>query len=128
MIDLARLVARAAALFDVSDGALLDGRGRSSRLVAARQALAYILHERQYTVVEIGVMLRRDHSTICYALKQARRRLLTDPAYATQVAALMLDEPTAPTVAQTVAGRITPITPGLRISLTFWGVLAPRSA
>lgn len=132
MIDLAHLFATAAELFDVSDGALADGRGRTARLVEARQAIAWVLARRRYTTVEIGALLKRDHSTICYSLKMAERRAASDPAYAGQLVRLLAStrERQAPprVVAETVAARVTPQGTPLRMALTFWGISTPIAA
>lgn len=88
MIDIASLLATAAQLFDVSDGALRDGRGRNPRMVACRQALAYVLRRHDLSLNEIGAVLHRDHTTIIHSLRQATRRADDDPGYAAKLRAL----------------------------------------
>lgn len=130
MIDIADLCARAARLCDVPAGAIRDRRGRSQRLTDARQAIAYVLYSRQYTVVEIGDLLRRDHSTICYSLKQARRRVRDESHFRELVEELQIvpavplepPPPTAPS-ARTIA-----ITPPLRLAMTLYGVMLVKAA
>jgi hypothetical protein len=132
MIDFPILLAAAADLFDVPSDTIRDGRGRSARMVDCRQALAYVLAERQYTTTEIGAILRRDHSTICYALKQARARMQSDPTFAAKVRSLAAATGHAPpTVAATVQARATAgttITAPLRLALAWWGLPNVRSA
>lgn len=75
------VLTRAAELFGVSPVAI-TGITRGRRAVAARQAVAYALRKQAWTVVAIGELLGRDHTTICYATRQAERRAILDPAYA----------------------------------------------
>lgn len=86
MID---ILHTAAALFGF-DAERLSGRGgRERRLVAARQAVAWALYEAGYGVIEIGKLMDgRDHSTICYATKQAELRACENVDYALKLAAL----------------------------------------
>lgn len=86
MID---ILAAAADLFGFDPERLSGRGGRSPRLVAARQAVAWALYEAGYGVIEIGTMLDgRDHSTICYATKQAELRACANVDYALKLAAL----------------------------------------
>jgi len=94
MIPADVVLARAAALFVVSVADLLGPR-RFARLAPARQAAAWALRAHGYTVVEIGELFDRDHTTICYHTKVAEKRAEADPAYAAQLRALMAD-PSAP--------------------------------
>lgn len=127
MIDFADLCARAALLFNVDVAALKTGTGRSRRLNDARQAVAYVLYDHRYTVVEIGNLLHRDHSTICYALKQARQRKADEPSFAEQldelaiISAVPLEPPPPPP-------RITTVTPQLRLAVTLYGVAVAIAA
>src|SRR5689334_23341961 len=133
MIDPAVILARAAAIWHTTIADLVGPR-RFVRLTAPRQAVAYALRQHGYGVQEIGEILHRDHTTICYSLKQAAERAASDPRYAAQLRALLGEAAPAPppaTVRATVAVRRslgTPITPGLRLALTFWGVSQPQAA
>lgn len=75
------LLARAATLFGVTPAAIV-GTNRSRQAVAARQAIAYTLRQQDWTVVAIGRLLGRDHTTICYASRAAEQRAVASPAYA----------------------------------------------
>ena len=75
------ILTRAAELFGVSLAAII-GTSRSRQAVAARQAVAYALRQQAWTVVAIGKLLRRDHTTICYATRAAEQRAIASPAYA----------------------------------------------
>jgi hypothetical protein len=135
MIDLPTLFAAAAELFDVSDGAVRDGRGRNPRMIDCRQALALVLSDRDYTTTEIGAILRRDHTTICHALKRARWRMTSDAQFAARVRALhaVVGSTSAPrTVAETVEQRrrgTWAIDKSVHIALYWWGgVMEPVTA
>jgi hypothetical protein len=78
MINPETIITGAAERFAVSDGADSSGRGRSGRITRARQAVAVVLHNHDSTLVEIGAMMRPDHTTICEMLKRARPRTAND--------------------------------------------------
>ena len=85
------ILTTAAALFGVEPGRLCGrgGRGGRGHLTQARQAVAWALRQAGYTVVEIGELMGgRDHTTICYATKQAELRARENVDYALKLAAL----------------------------------------
>lgn len=50
------------------------GYSRTAKVSMARQDCAAFFRERGYSTVEIGRIMKRDHSTILHALKQHRAR------------------------------------------------------
>jgi chromosomal replication initiator protein len=83
------ILTTAAELFGIERARLCARGGRSQRITQARQAVAWALREAGYTVVEIGdLMGGRDHTTICYATKQADLRARENVDYALKLAAL----------------------------------------
>ena len=79
----------ASTLFDVPI-AIIVGHSRRRRHCQARNAVAYAVRERGWSLQEIGEALDgRDHTTIIYGLRQAERWAAADPWYAAQLAALL---------------------------------------
>ena len=79
----ARLVTAAVAYFPAITPADVYGRDRRQETVACRAAVAYTLRASGWTVVDIGAVLDRDHSTVCHLVKrhtQGRYRAVTLPA------------------------------------------------
>lgn len=67
-----RVLAAVAKEFATSAPQILSAR-RDRGIVRARQALCYILRERlNWTLGEIGNFVNRDHTTVLYAVRQAR--------------------------------------------------------
>lgn len=129
MIDPAVILRTVADLFGVSIADLIGTR-RYKRLTSARQAAAYALRQAGLGVIETGELLRRDHSTITYSVRQAERRTTADPAYAAKLHQLLVrpsDPPPALHATRTrPAQRVAvALTPQLRLSLSFWGVATP---
>jgi len=46
------------------------GKSKLKALVAVRRRCVVMLREKGYSTTEIGRIMRRDHSTICHALKK----------------------------------------------------------
>lgn len=68
----------------------LAGRSRAAGVVAARHAAMLVLRERwQLSLVAIGALLGRDHTTVLHGLKAAQARRRHDPAYAARLNALL---------------------------------------
>lgn len=134
MIDLTTLFATAAALFNVAEETMITAQRGNDRLIQARQAIALVLAERAYTTTEIGEILRRDASTAGNAIRQARRRLTSDPAFAARVrllAATLDPMPPPPPPPTTAAKRRDAwvIENSVHIALFFWGgILEPATA
>ena len=77
-----RLVEAAAAYFPALTPSDVYGRDRRQEAVACRAAVAYTLRASGWTVVDIGSVLGRDHSTVCHLVKrhtQGRYRAVTLP-------------------------------------------------
>ena len=81
MIDPAVILERAAAAFGTTVEALIGPR-RFKRLTAPRQAAAWALRQIGLTLMEIGEILHRDHTTIIASIEQAERRAAADKEYA----------------------------------------------
>lgn len=82
-------VTRAAAVFGVSEGAILSD-SRDSQAVAARHAVAWVLrNESGLSLIAIGRILGRDHSTVMYAIRAAEQRAIASVYDALQLAALL---------------------------------------
>ena len=65
-----RLVTAAVAYFPALTPADVYGRDRRQEAVACRAAVAYTLRASGWTVVDIGAVLDRDHSTVCHLVKR----------------------------------------------------------
>jgi hypothetical protein len=74
-------------LFNVERAALL-GRSRVSRVVEARQALAWALRQSDWTLESIGDLLHKDHTTIMYSIKAVERRAKRDTRLAERLKVL----------------------------------------
>jgi hypothetical protein len=107
MIDPAIILERTAGAFGTTVEALI-GRRRFARLAAPRQACAWALRQIGLTLMEIGEILHRDHSTIVSSIARAEERATEDPDYA-RILAVLIAPPsrTMPprTVAETVQKR-----------------------
>lgn len=112
MTDPAATLRAVCALFGVSEADLI-GRRRSRRLTPARQAAAYALRRAGLSLVEVGELLRRDHTTIIYSVRQAEARATTDPAYAAKLHQLLGEPPAPPPPVR----KVVVITPQLRLWL-----------
>lgn len=68
----------------------LAGKGRTKQIMIARQVAMYVLCNRLgLTTTQIGKLMGRDHSTVCYALQSVEGKLGSDPLLASDVEALM---------------------------------------
>lgn len=86
----ALVVAAAAHAFEVDRADILAHRRDDRALIGARRLIAYLLVEEYgFTLAEAGRALQRDHCTISYHLKEAKKDLERDPE-----ATLRLDEMT----------------------------------
>lgn len=112
MTDFDTLLSRAALLFGYHEEDLLK-RGRTPRLVAARQAVMWAARYEGYGAVEIGRWMQRDHSTVLYGAAQAAGRADSDPEYAQLLRQLAgISEPAEVPPARPV--RIMVLPPGSR--------------
>lgn len=60
----------------------VEGKGRSINVVYARIAMAKILHEKGYTLHEIGDALHLNHSTVFHHLNTFEDRMKYDVIFA----------------------------------------------
>lgn len=60
----------------------VEGKGRSINVVYARIAMAKILHEKGYTLHEIGDALHLNHSTVFHHLNTFEDRMKHDVIFA----------------------------------------------
>lgn len=74
-------------LFGVEKKAIF-GDSRTHRVVVARQALAWALRQRDWSLESIGAYLRRDHTTIIYSIQIVERARERSESYAEKLAAL----------------------------------------
>jgi len=128
MIDPATVITAAAALFAVPVADLRSGRGRRARITQARIAITAILRDHGYTVVEIGLLLGRDHTTVCYYTERCGRLARDDPAFAARLRALQAAVGHTPAPPAAPTRQPLAITPQLRLSLSLWGVATPQAA
>jgi hypothetical protein len=102
MISAADILCRAPGVLGVELDLLL-GRRRFARLSRPRQVIALALRRAGYSTLEIGELMHRDHSTICYQLDEAERRETGDPTFAADVRALLGDAPRPPPMKAPIA-------------------------
>lgn len=88
-----QLADTAAFLFGVDKRAIF-GDSRTARAVQARQALAWALRQHHWSLQSIGAFLRRDHSTIIYALEMVEKLRARSAEYCARLTVLVGD--TAP--------------------------------
>lgn len=88
-----QLADTAAFAFGVNKGAIF-GTTRTARVVEARQALAWALRQQEWSLKSIGAFLRRDHTTIMYALEAVERLRTRNARFAERLA--ILAQPSAP--------------------------------
>jgi chromosomal replication initiation ATPase DnaA len=91
MIDPQIIIERAAAAFGVTPEALIGPR-RFARLAPPRQACAWALRQIGLTLMEIGEILHRDHTTIIASIARAEERAAEDDEYA-QALRLLIARP-----------------------------------
>ena len=132
MIDPATIIRVVCDLFGVAVADLMSPR-RYKRLTPARQAAAWALRQVGLSLVEVGGLLQRDHTTIIYSVRQAEALARVDAAYAARLRILAAairpsDPPPAPPVRTPTQRAAVALTPQLRLSLSFWGVAMPRTA
>jgi hypothetical protein len=127
------IIERAAAAFGVSSEALLGSR-RFARLAPPRQAAAWALRQIGLTLMEIGDLLHRDHTTILFSIARAEERAAVDVEYA-QILQLLISRPPALPPPRTVAETSGPpagagvakrrdlwaIDKSIHIALYWWG-------
>jgi chromosomal replication initiation ATPase DnaA len=123
MISYDTLLQRATTVFGIDASELRSKRGRSPRLVQARQALMYALHAAAgMSYQEIGRALGRDHTTVLYGARQAQARAASDPAYAAQLAQLLAAPPPSR------GGGAWSQAPSFRLAAILFGLPTVRSA
>lgn len=88
-----QLADTAAFVFGVDKRAIF-GLTRTTRVAEARQALAWALRQQEWSLESIGAFLKRDHTTIMYAIKAVETRRACNPRFAERIA--VLAEPSAP--------------------------------
>src|SRR5262245_48369625 len=88
------LIDTAAFLFDVERRQLLS-RSRSTRVVAARQAIAWTLRQRDWTLEDIGNLLGRDHTTIIASPSAVPRKARQTRRFAEKLGGLRGTAPAA---------------------------------
>ena len=72
------------------DQKLVRGKGRTKQVMIARQVAMYILCNRLgLSTTQVGIIMGRDHSTVCYALQSIERKIESDQSFADEVSALM---------------------------------------
>ena len=72
------------------DQKLVRGKGRTKQVMIARQVAMYILCNRLgLSTTQVGKIMERDHSTVCYALQSVERKMESDQSFADEVSALM---------------------------------------
>ena len=78
MFSTSEIIERAADLWEIRPADLL-GKSRARHVVRARQAAAWALREcTDLSLVEIGKLLKRDHTTVMYALETIAREIRED--------------------------------------------------
>jgi hypothetical protein len=82
-----QLVDATAFMFNVNRKELM-GNSRVSRIAEARQALAWALRQNNWSLESIGAFLHRDHTTIIYAIKVARRKAAQSARFAERLSVL----------------------------------------
>jgi chromosomal replication initiation ATPase DnaA len=84
--SIARLVAAAAAEFDVTERAILSPR-QDAAFVTARQVVMHLaVTQLCKSLSAIGRCLQRDHTTVLHGSRAIAARIATDPALAARVA------------------------------------------
>lgn len=86
-MDAEQLTTATAQLFGVKRADLFS-HNRTARVAQARQALAWALRKHDWSLEAIGAYLRRDHTTIIYAVAAMDRRATHQPRLAEKLAAL----------------------------------------
>ena len=72
------------------DQKLIMGKGRTKQVMIARQVAMYILCNRLgLSTTQVGKIMERDHSTVCYALQSVERKMESDQLLADEVSALL---------------------------------------
>lgn len=82
-----QLVRTTSYLFNVEEHAIF-GDSRLARVAEARQVLAWALRQENWTLEAIGQLLRRDHTTIMYAVKAVEQKARNNTRFAEKIAAL----------------------------------------
>lgn len=87
MMQANQLIATTAFMFGVEQRDLFSAN-RTARVAEARQALAWALRQSNWSLEAIGDFLRRDHTTIIYALKAVEAKARHNPRFAERLSAL----------------------------------------
>jgi len=83
------VVTKAAAVFGVSERAILS-HSRDRQATLARHAVAWALrYEAGLSLIAIGRLLDRDHTSIVYAIRAAEQRAVANARDALQLSALL---------------------------------------
>lgn len=90
-----QLTDTAALLFGVSRADLFS-TSRVIRIAEARMALAWALRKQEWSLEAIGAYLKRDHTTIIYAIARIERRAELNPRLAEKLKALEQQAPAPP--------------------------------
>lgn len=68
------------------------GKGKAKRVMTARQAAMYVLCRGMgLSTTQVGRIMGRDHSTVCYALQTVEAKMAADSAYAEEIRVLVED-------------------------------------
>ena len=72
------------------DQKLVMGKGRTKQVMIARQVTMHILCNRLgLSTTQVGRIMGRDHSTVCYALQSVVRKMESDQSFADEVSSLL---------------------------------------
>lgn len=72
------------------DPNLIKGKGRTKQVMLARQITMYVLcNGLGLTTTQVGTIMKRDHSTVCYALQSVERKMGIDETLSKTINSLM---------------------------------------
>jgi len=84
-----RVIEKVSAYYSV-DAKLIAGKGRTKPVMLARQVAMYIMcNGLGLSTTQVGRIMGRDHSTVCYALQSIEGRMAADPSFAEAVERIM---------------------------------------
>jgi len=84
-----RVIGKVSAYYNV-DAGLIAGKGRTKPVMLARQVAMYIMCKVMgLATTQVGRIMGRDHSTVCYALQSIEGRMAADQILAETVEQLM---------------------------------------
>jgi chromosomal replication initiation ATPase DnaA len=71
--------------------ATLLSKKRSARIVHARQILMYLLHRGGWSYTDVGMFLKRHHSTCMHGVKQIKYQLTINDAVRNEIDGILLE-------------------------------------